>query len=604
MEALSLPTVRLPFATYVPAIEPLPLQRLATNSALPPKFPVPSSSSSASPAPAKPTLLWHSYCCLSFWLLLSLTLTTSNSQTQHSHIVTSHSNFNMHISIPLVGLLATSVLSSAVIPPKVVEQRSSDRFGVLSDRETEWSFPETLAGLETPAPAASKTDDWPGVINCGEHSSWCAGLGPKAEVVIPGEVPPNGVAKYEDNPMLAGCAAKCRNDTFSTECKVCILYYHYVTGTKAGPYDTTTDDGGDESLNIPRSDIIQPYCLCTSLGGVCTTELNICIDQTTALADGIEGIADKAGLSDSQMAGAFETATGFVFDLLGRCICQTDSDGKCMPETQICSKNESPVERTDNDGHASSKRANDLGKRQGSTASIPPAEGNPDDGYNCVYLNVIDPHDDRIECFGEPERGFCDCLSLEKCSLTAKYWCLFSPSYGPLDHEANPDRRDHLLRKRQGVTALIAPDEGNPDNVDVTYNGQFGIVMIGAPDVNSSPPAEWSASDGECFPAGWFLMNLTDGVLTDDVGRRGYIASNNQLQFDDPPQAGARWTKGFFTANGVLGIGRNYTFDSCASGGFSNIYNAAIANYCAPVFLKMMNFEGVCDDSTTDGDSE
>ena len=84
-------------------------------------------------------------------------------------------------------------------------------------------------------------------------------------------------------------------------------------------------------------------------------------------------------------------------------------------------------------------------------------------------------------------------------------------------------------------------------------------------------------------------MQLADGVLTDDQGRTGYIASNYQFQFDNPPQAGALVTAGFSAcANGSLALGDSATFWQCASGTFYNLYDRWSAEQCSPVDIVML----------------
>ncbi|KAM7216120.1 hypothetical protein V8F06_008495, partial [Rhypophila decipiens] len=56
--------------------------------------------------------------------------------------------------------------------------------------------------------------------------------------------------------------------------------------------------------------------------------------------------------------------------------------------------------------------------------------------------------------------------------------------------------------------------------------------------------------------------------------RTRYIASNFQLQFDAPPQAGAIYTGGFsHCPNGTLAVGATTIFYQCHSGGFCNLDN-------------------------------
>ena len=85
------------------------------------------------------------------------------------------------------------------------------------------------------------------------------------------------------------------------------------------------------------------------------------------------------------------------------------------------------------------------------------------------------------------------------------------------------------------------------------------------------------------------VVQLTDGVLTDDQGRTGYIASNYQFQFDNPPQSGALYTAGFSACgNGSLALGSSATFWQCASGTFYNLYDRWSAAQCSPVDILIL----------------
>ncbi|KAF2667790.1 hypothetical protein BT63DRAFT_375174 [Microthyrium microscopicum] len=86
-------------------------------------------------------------------------------------------------------------------------------------------------------------------------------------------------------------------------------------------------------------------------------------------------------------------------------------------------------------------------------------------------------------------------------------------------------------------------------------------------------------------------MKLVNGVLTDNKGRTGYIASNRQFQFDAPPQAGALLTAGWSVCDdGFLALGQQKIFYQCLSGSFWNLYDQNIAAQCKPVnFILLEN---------------
>ncbi|KXL43929.1 hypothetical protein M433DRAFT_151342 [Acidomyces richmondensis BFW] len=90
-----------------------------------------------------------------------------------------------------------------------------------------------------------------------------------------------------------------------------------------------------------------------------------------------------------------------------------------------------------------------------------------------------------------------------------------------------------------------------------------------------------------CQTSNTLAMTLANGVLKDSHGRTGYIASNYQFQFDDPPQAGAIYTAGFSVCgNGSLALGGSTVFYQCLSGDFYNLYNEDWAPQCSPITIN------------------
>jgi len=72
-------------------------------------------------------------------------------------------------------------------------------------------------------------------------------------------------------------------------------------------------------------------------------------------------------------------------------------------------------------------------------------------------------------------------------------------------------------------------------------------------------------------------LTLTGGILKDSQGRIGYIAANNQFQFDNPIQAGSLVSSGWaLCSNGSLSLGGSTVFFQCLSGNFYNLYNKNI----------------------------
>ena len=84
-------------------------------------------------------------------------------------------------------------------------------------------------------------------------------------------------------------------------------------------------------------------------------------------------------------------------------------------------------------------------------------------------------------------------------------------------------------------------------------------------------------------------MKLAGGILTDSKGRTGYIAANQQFQFDAPAQTGAIYTAGWSVcANGSLAIGNDAIFYQCLSGTFYNLYDASTGAQCSPVYIDVI----------------
>ncbi|OCL12730.1 hypothetical protein AOQ84DRAFT_352376 [Glonium stellatum] len=84
-------------------------------------------------------------------------------------------------------------------------------------------------------------------------------------------------------------------------------------------------------------------------------------------------------------------------------------------------------------------------------------------------------------------------------------------------------------------------------------------------------------------------LTLNNGVLKDTQGRTGYIASNYQFQFDNPPQAGAIYTSGFSVcSNGSLALGGSAVWYQCLSGNFYNLYDRYWAPQCHAVLIDAL----------------
>ncbi|QIW99195.1 hypothetical protein AMS68_004713 [Peltaster fructicola] len=112
-------------------------------------------------------------------------------------------------------------------------------------------------------------------------------------------------------------------------------------------------------------------------------------------------------------------------------------------------------------------------------------------------------------------------------------------------------------------------------------------LFDGQVQVPSGKPQSWN-NIGACAGDNALSLTLKDGILKDARGWTGYIAANRQLQFDNPPQAGALSTSGFSVCgNGSLALGGSTVFYECLSGNFYNIYDQWIAPQCHPVSLNV-----------------
>jgi len=134
----------------------------------------------------------------------------------------------------------------------------------------------------------------------------------------------------------------------------------------------------------------------------------------------------------------------------------------------------------------------------------------------------------------------------------------------------------------QGVTSAISPSSTSPAGCSSSYSGTFEIQVV---NVTSSSKRAIEKRQADTA----LVMTLSDGVLTDSKGRTGYIAANQQFQFDGPPQTGAIYTSGWSVcSNGSLAIGADAVFYQCLSGTFYNLYDENTAAQCSPVYIDVI----------------
>jgi len=136
----------------------------------------------------------------------------------------------------------------------------------------------------------------------------------------------------------------------------------------------------------------------------------------------------------------------------------------------------------------------------------------------------------------------------------------------------------------QGVTSAIAPEASAPAGCSSSAPSSFQITIV---NVTSSAAKR---DLGKRQQDGVLTLTLTDGVLTDQAGRTGYIAANRQFQFDDPPQTGAIYTTGWsLCSNGSLALGGSAVFYQCLSGDFYNLYDETQGGQCAAVYFESLS---------------
>ncbi|THY12415.1 hypothetical protein D6D02_05201 [Aureobasidium pullulans] len=133
----------------------------------------------------------------------------------------------------------------------------------------------------------------------------------------------------------------------------------------------------------------------------------------------------------------------------------------------------------------------------------------------------------------------------------------------------------------QGVNEAIAPQEATPQGCSTSFNGPFSVSIA---NVTTNAKRDLERRQDKVL-----TITLANGVLTDDEGRTGYIAANNQFQFDKPAQTGAIYTSGFSVcSNGTLAIGNSAIFYQCLSGDFYNLYDESTGNQCSPIYINVL----------------
>jgi hypothetical protein len=150
----------------------------------------------------------------------------------------------------------------------------------------------------------------------------------------------------------------------------------------------------------------------------------------------------------------------------------------------------------------------------------------------------------------------------------------------------------------QGVTEQINPPTSAPEGCMDSVSGTFNIQIN---NVSSTASAKAKVRlrvpllllYSNCIQRqkdGILTLTLEGGILKDQAGRTGYIAANDQFQFDDPPQTGAIYTAGFsLCANESLALGGTAIWWQCLSGSFYNLYDTKQGNQCNEVYIVAIN---------------
>jgi hypothetical protein len=137
----------------------------------------------------------------------------------------------------------------------------------------------------------------------------------------------------------------------------------------------------------------------------------------------------------------------------------------------------------------------------------------------------------------------------------------------------------------QGVTEDIKPDASAPSGCSPSYDGDFQIQVVNV----TQSASKRSLTKRQQADATKLEITLKDGVLTDSKDRTGYIAANNQFQFDGPAQTGAIYTAGWSACgNGSLALGGTTVFFQCLSGDFYNLYDKSTGQQCNEVHINIV----------------
>ncbi|EMD64293.1 hypothetical protein GGP41_006718 [Bipolaris sorokiniana] len=144
------------------------------------------------------------------------------------------------------------------------------------------------------------------------------------------------------------------------------------------------------------------------------------------------------------------------------------------------------------------------------------------------------------------------------------------------------------------AAATALPQASSGSECAASVDGTFTITTVKAPEAEKKRALARRQFDGT------LKMTLKDGVLKDQSGRDGYIASNYQFQFDGPVQADALDVDGFgLCSNNSLSLKGSTLFYQCLSGDFYNLYSQSIGEQCLPINIMAVMVSDSDSDSNT-----
>jgi hypothetical protein len=142
------------------------------------------------------------------------------------------------------------------------------------------------------------------------------------------------------------------------------------------------------------------------------------------------------------------------------------------------------------------------------------------------------------------------------------------------------------------LAATALAQSSPPSGCSASRSGTFNIQTVNVTKSSTKRGLESRQLSGA------LTLNLNNGVLRDQAGRQGYIASNYQFQFDNPLQAGARESTGFSVcSNGSLALSSSgraapAIWYSCQSGTFYNLYSQSTGAQCIPIYIVAVGSTG------------